>query len=164
MHARVSEFAEIAADRYGLTIEPIEFPEKGTPTAADAADAVDCDIGAIVKSLVFSVDGTRVLCLTSGAERVDEAALAEWASGAGDDIDADAVSMASPDGVREATGWAIGGVPPICHDEELPALLDPTLREFDEVWAAAGTPTSMWSIDPERLRTLAAADVVAFTE
>ncbi|MFW5948206.1 MAG: YbaK/EbsC family protein [Halolamina sp.] len=158
MHARVTEFADVAAERYGLTIDPIEFPEKGTPTADDAAAAVDCDVGAIVKSLVFDVNGDLVLCLTSGAEQVDESALAEWAG-----VTVDAVSMASPEGVREATGWAIGGVPPICHDTELPTLFDPTLMEFDEVWAAAGTPTSMWSIDPERLREVTGGEVVEFT-
>jgi len=157
MHARVAEFTDIAEERHGLTVDPIEFPEKGTPTAADAAEAVDCPIGAIVNSLVFDADGP-VLCLTSGAERVDEAALAEWAG-----VGADDVSMASPDQVREATGWAIGGVPPLCHETDLPTLLDPALLAFETVWAAAGTPTSMWEIDPERLRELADAAVVEFT-
>lgn len=159
MHARVSEFAETVAARHGLTVDPIEFPEKGTPTADDAAEAVDCPVGAIVKSLVFEVGDDLMLCLTSGAEHVDEAALAAWA-----DVDESAVSMASPEQVREATGWAIGGVPPLGHDTDLPTLLDPSLLEFDEVWAAAGTPTSMWSVDPERLRELTDAEVVEFTE
>lgn len=158
MHARVTEFTETAAEQHGLSVDPIEFPEKGTPTAEDAAAAVDCPIGAIVKSLVFDVDGETVLCLTSGAEHVDEAVLAAWA-----DVSADDVSMAAPERVREVTGWAIGGVPPLGHDTDLPTLLDPTLLEFDEVWAAAGTPTSMWSIDPERLRALTDAEVVEFT-
>ncbi|GAB7095107.1 hypothetical protein JCM30237_22600 [Halolamina litorea] len=159
MHARVTEFVETAEDRYGLAIEPVEFPEKGTPTAADAAEAVECEIGQIVNSLVFDVDSQPVLCLTSGAERVDEAALAAWA-----DCEVDDVSMASPELVREATGWAIGGVPPICHETDLTTLLDPALLDYDTVWAAAGTPTSMWAIDPERLREIAGATVVSFTE
>ncbi len=192
MHERVGEFVGIAAERYGLTVEPIEFPEKGTPTAADAAEAVDCEIGQIVNSLVFSVegspasrggedggspasrggedggspasragedDGHPVLCLTSGANRVSEAAIADWAG-----VDASAVSMASPELVREATGWAIGGVPPICHDTDLPTIFDPALLEFETVWAAAGTPTSMWSVEPERLRALAEAETVDVTE
>ena len=159
MHERVGEFVGIAAERYGLTVEPIEFPEKGTPTAADAAEAVDCEIGQIVNSLVFSVDGDPILCLTSGANRVSEAAIADWAG-----VDASAVSMASPELVREATGWAIGGVPPICHDTDLPTIFDPALLEFETVWAAAGTPTSMWSVEPERLRELAEAETVDVTE
>lgn len=159
MHGRVVEFAEMAEDRYGLSIDPIEFPEKGTPTAADAAEAVDCEIGQIVKSLVFAVDDDLVVCLTSGAEHVDEAALAEWAG-----VDVSAVSMADPEAVREATGWAIGGVPPICHVTDLTTLLDPALLEFETVWGAAGTPTSMWEIEPTRLRDAAGAEVVRFTE
>lgn len=159
MHARVAEFVETAEERYGLTTEPIEFPEKGTPTAADAAEAVDCDVGQIVNSLVFSVAGDPVLCLTSGSNRVSEAALASLGG-----HDEDATSMASPEMVREATGWAIGGVPPLCHATDLPTLLDPDLLTFDQVWAAAGTPTSMWAIEPDRLRELAGAEVVDVTK
>ncbi|MEF8802548.1 MAG: YbaK/EbsC family protein [Halolamina sp.] len=159
MHARVREFVETAEQRYGLSIDPIEFPEKGTPTAADAAEAVDCDVAQIVNSLVFAVAGEPVLCLTSGGNRVSEAALASWAG-----MDEDAVSMASPAQVREATGWAIGGVPPLCHATDLPTLLDPDLLTFDQVWAAAGTPTSMWAVDPDRLRELADAEVVHVSE
>lgn len=159
MHARVTEFTETARDRYDLTVDPVEFPEKGTPTAADAADAVDCDIAQIVNSLVFDVDGEPVLCLTSGGNRVSEAALADWAG-----VEASAVGMADPELVREATGWAIGGVPPICHATDLETVLDPALLEFEQVWAAAGTPTSMWASAPERLRELAGAEVVDVTE
>jgi prolyl-tRNA editing enzyme YbaK/EbsC (Cys-tRNA(Pro) deacylase) len=159
MHARVSEFAEIVAERHGLTVDPIEFPEQGTPTADDAAEAVDCEIGQIVKSLVFAVGDDLVVCLTSGAEHVDEGKLAAWAG-----VDESAVSMADPERVREATGWAIGGVPPLGHDTDLPRLLDPALLEFETVWAAAGTPTSMWDVDPERLRELTGAEVVDVTE
>ena len=158
MHARVTEFAEVAQDRYGLSVEPVEFPEAGTPTAEDAADAVGCEVGQIVKSLIFSIDGDPVLCLTSGAEHADEGAIAEWAG-----VETSAVSMASPDLVREATGGAIGGVPPICHEQELPTLFDPALLGYDTVWAAAGTPTSVWEIDPQRLREVTDGDVVEFT-
>lgn len=159
MHARATEFAEVAQDRYGLTVEPVEFPEAGTPTAEDAADAVGCEVGQIVKSLVFDVAGEPVLCLTSGAEHADETAIAQWAG-----VDESAVSMASPELVREATGWAIGGVPPICHEADLPTLFDPALLAYDSVWAAAGTPTSVWEIDPERLREVTDGEVVEFTE
>jgi prolyl-tRNA editing enzyme YbaK/EbsC (Cys-tRNA(Pro) deacylase) len=159
MHERVVEFVETAEERYGVTVDPIEFPEKGTPTAADAAEAVDCDVAQIVNSLVFDVAGDAVLCLTSGGNRVSEAALAEWAG-----VEADAVSMASPELVREATGWAIGGVPPLCHATDCPTILDPDLLAFEEVWAAAGTPTSMWAVDPDRLRDLADAEVTDVTE
>lgn len=159
MHARVAEFVDLAEERYGLTVEPIEFPEEGTPTAADAADAVGCHIDQVVNSLVFDVGGEPLLCLTAGSNRVSESALAAWA-----EVEADAVSMADPEQVREATGWAIGGVPPICHETDLETLFDPALSSRETVWAAAGTPTSMWEIDPERLRTVAAAEAVDVTE
>lgn len=159
MHARVTEFADLAADRHGLSTEPVEFPEEGTPTAADAAEAVGCEIGQIVNSLVFDVGGDPVLCLTSGGNRVSEAALASWAG-----IDEGDVSMASPELVRDATGWAIGGVPPICHETDLVTLFDPTLLSYETVWAAAGTPTSVWEVAPDRLREVADAEVVDVTE
>lgn len=164
MHPRVAEFVETAETAYGLDVDVEEFPEKGTPTAADAAAAVDCSVGQIVNSLVFTVrqaedsDPMPVLCLTSGANRIDEGELA-----AHFDVPADAVSMASPEQVREATGWAIGGVPPICHATAVPTLMDPALLEFDTVWAAAGTPTSVWAVDPERLRDAADAAVADVT-
>lgn len=162
MHARAAEFAELVTDRYGLHIRVEEFPEHGTPTAEDAAAAVDCAVDQIVKSLVFSVgDGPNertVVCLTAGANRVSEAALAEAF-----DVDAETVTMATPDQVRETTGWAIGGVPPICHTTDAPTLFDPRLLDFEEVWAAAGTPSSVWAIDPERLHEVARAEVVDLT-
>lgn len=159
MHARVDEFVETARERYGLSIDVEEFPEHGTPTAEDAAAAVDCAVDQIVKSLLFTVDDDAVLCLTAGGNRVDEAALAgEF------DADSSSVSMASPDRVRDVTGWAIGGVPPICHERSVPTVLDPTLPTFDRVWAAAGTPSSMWAVDPDRLRDLTDASVVDVTE
>ncbi|MFC6726076.1 YbaK/EbsC family protein, partial [Halobium palmae] len=65
--------------------------------------------------------------------------------------------------VREATGWVIGGVPPMCHVADLPTLLDPTLLEYETVWAAAGTPEAVFPIDPERLRDLAGATVADVT-
>lgn len=158
MHSRATEFVEEAEDRYGLAVDVHEFPEQGTPTAEDAADAVDCAVDQIVKSLLFTVDGEAVLCLTAGGNRVDEDALAHQF-----DVDPASVSMASPELVREVTGWAIGGVPPICHERSVHTLMDPTLTTFDRVWAAAGTPSSVWPVDPARLRQVTDARVVDLT-
>ncbi|MCD2198701.1 YbaK/EbsC family protein, partial [Halobacterium sp. KA-4] len=72
--------------------------------------------------------------------------------------------MAEADEVKEATGWSIGGVPPICHATDVSVLLDDTLLDHDEVWAAAGTPTAVWPIEPERLRDLADAEAVDIAE
>lgn len=158
MHPRAEEFAATARERHGLAVDVHEFPEEGTPTAVDAAAAVDCDVAQIVNSLVFDVDGEAVLCLTSGDNRVDESKVAAHFGGP-----ESTASMADPDLVRDATGWTIGGVPPICHDEPVPTIIDPDLMAFDEVWAAAGTPNAVWAVDPETLRDIADADVVDVT-
>jgi len=150
MHPRVSEFAEAARDRYGIEIDPHEFDE-GTKTAQDAADAIGCDVAQIASSLVFVVDDEPIIVVTSGANRVSEDRLA-------DVLEVDAVRMAEPGEVREATGWSIGGVPPFCHDSDLRVLIDETLLVHDEVWAAAGTPQGVFPIDPERIVAIADAE------
>jgi prolyl-tRNA editing enzyme YbaK/EbsC (Cys-tRNA(Pro) deacylase) len=173
MHERAAEFAAVARERYGFDPDVREFPE-GTRTAADAAAAIGCDVAAIASSLVFRVvdegdggagaserpdaDADRVVvAVTSGANRVDEARLAAH-------LGVEGVEMADADGVRAATGWAIGGVPPFAHERDLPVLLDPTLADYDEVWAAAGTPEAVFPVSPGRLREFADAAVVDVTE
>ncbi|RQH03525.1 YbaK/EbsC family protein [Natrarchaeobius oligotrophus] len=147
MHARATAFANQARERYEFEPQIEEFPE-GTKTAAAAAEAVGCDVGQIASSLVFDVDGSLVVSVTSGANRVDERALAER-------FDADAVEMAGPERIKTELGWSIGGVPPFCHDRSVPVLVDESLLEHDTVWAAAGTPEAVFPIDPETLVTFA---------
>jgi prolyl-tRNA editing enzyme YbaK/EbsC (Cys-tRNA(Pro) deacylase) len=156
MHPRAEEFAETAAERYGIEIDVREFDE-GTKTAADAAEVVGCDVAQIASGLVFAADGDPIMVVTSGANRVDEAHLA-------DEIDAEEVEMADPDRVRDATGYGIGGVPPFCHDSDVRTYIDETLLDHDEVWAAAGTPQTVFPVDPERLADLADATPVAVTD
>ena len=150
MHERAAEFTEQASEQYGVDVEVHEFDE-GTKTAADAADAVGCDVAQIASSIVVSADGDPVVVVTSGANRVDLDAVAQRRG-------AREAEMADPGDVKDATGWSIGGVPPICHENGVPVLLDETLLEHDEVWAAAGTPTAVWPVDPKRLRELADAE------
>ena len=120
-----------AAAQQGLEISSIErFPED-TRTARQAADALGCELGQIVKSLIFEADGEVVLVLTSGTNRVDETVIA-GALGEG-------IAKANADAVRDATGYAIGGVPPCGHARELPIFLDRDLLDLDAIWAAAGT-------------------------
>lgn len=152
VHPRAAAFRDRAAERYGLTVTVEEFPD-GTKTAADAADALGCAVDRIASSLVFAVDDDPVVVVTSGANRVDEGRLAAL-------LGADRVATADPDRVRAATGWAIGGVPPICHEDDPPVLLDRTLLGHETVYAAAGTPTAVFEVDPDRLRRLADARVV----
>lgn len=144
------------AGELGLRVAPSRFPD-GTRTAVEAAGAVGCVVDQIVKSLVFVVDDEPVLALTSGANRVDTDRLAD-ALGAAEARKADA------DEVRTATGYAIGGTPPVGHDQPLRTILDPRLLDFDEVWAAAGTPMDVFPLSPVRLRELTGAEVVDVTE
>ncbi len=132
-----------AARERGLEIEVREFPE-GTKTSADAAAAIGCPVSAIAKSLVFTVDGDPVLILMSGDHRLDGAKLAARVGGT-------AARRASLDEVREATGFAAGGTPPFGHARTLRVLADAGLRRHDEVWAAAGTPTTVFPIALDEL-------------
>ena len=141
-----------AARALGLEIEVREFPE-GTRTAEDAAAAIGADVGQIVKSLVFFVDGRPVLCLVSGLNRLDTQRLAVVAG-------ASQVRRASADEVERATGFAIGGVPPFGHTQPLPVYCDRDLMAYDVVWAAAGTPRAVFAIDPQRLVQACRATIV----
>jgi prolyl-tRNA editing enzyme YbaK/EbsC (Cys-tRNA(Pro) deacylase) len=149
----IDRFVE-AARAAGLDPDVRRFPE-GTKTAQDAARAIGCDVGQIVKSLIFMADGRAVLALTSGANRVDEALLAE-AAGAGD------VRRASPDEARAATGFAVGGTPPFGHRERVPSFCDDALLRYTEVWAAAGTPDAVFPLSPQDLVRISEATVGAF--
>lgn len=148
MHERAEAFRDCARQEYDFDPDVVEFPE-GTKTAADAAAAIGCSEAQIASSLAFDVDGDLVVCVTSGANRVREAALADHL-----DAPADAVAMADPERVREALGWAIGGVPPLCHETSVPLLMDRSLLAYETVWAAAGTPSAVFPIDPETLRSM----------
>jgi prolyl-tRNA editing enzyme YbaK/EbsC (Cys-tRNA(Pro) deacylase) len=139
----------------GVAAEIREFPS-GTRTAADAAAAIGTTIGQIVKSLVFAADGRLVLVLASGANRVDERRLAAAAG-------AWRVVRADPADVRAATGFSIGGVPPIGHETPIDTFVDEALLAHDVVWAAAGTPTSVFAIDPAALRRITGARVLRVT-
>jgi prolyl-tRNA editing enzyme YbaK/EbsC (Cys-tRNA(Pro) deacylase) len=163
MHPRAEEFVDRARERYGFEPAVQEFPE-GTHTAADAADAIGCPVGAVASSLVVTLDGTGaddpsgdrdpavaegpdagvVVAVTSGANRVATDRVATH-------VGATEARLADAETVREATGWAIGGVPPFAHDRPLPVLFDPSLDAFGTVWAAAGTPEAVFPVAPGRL-------------
>jgi prolyl-tRNA editing enzyme YbaK/EbsC (Cys-tRNA(Pro) deacylase) len=113
-----------------------EFPE-GTRTAQDAAAAIGCNVGQIVKSLVFLRDGEPVLVLCSGSNTVDAGRLG--------------LAKADADVVRRATGFAIGGVPPYGFPAPLETLIDEDLLGYDEIWAAAGTPRTVFPLAPGEL-------------
>ncbi|GAB3859609.1 YbaK/EbsC family protein [Nocardioides maradonensis] len=118
-------------------------------TAALAAEALGCEVGAIANSLLFEADGAPLLILTSGAHRVDTAKV-------GAELGV-ALRRAKPDFVREHTGQVIGGVPPIGHPAPVPTYLDPWLARHDVVWAAAGHPAAVFSTSYDELRRLTGA-------
>ena len=130
LHPNVVRVVE-AARVLGLEITPRRFPD-GTKTAADAAAAIGVELGQIVKSLIFAVDGEVVLAYVSGSNQLDEKKLALAAGGL-------KCARVDADVVRQATGFPIGGVPPFGHSTQLRVFVDPDLLQYDEVWAAAGT-------------------------
>jgi prolyl-tRNA editing enzyme YbaK/EbsC (Cys-tRNA(Pro) deacylase) len=147
---RSEEQVAAAAAALGLDVEVRTFPQ-GTRTADDAAAAIGCDVAQIVKSLVFVVDDEPVVALVGGADRLDEGKLALAAGGT-------AVRRADADEVRQATGYAVGGVPPFGHARALRCFVDDALLAHDVVWAAAGTPTHVFSSEPGALVAAAGAE------
>ncbi|MEX2654122.1 MAG: YbaK/EbsC family protein [Acidimicrobiia bacterium] len=135
--ASTRRLASFASER-GLDIEISEFPE-GTKTAADAAAAIGCDVAAIVKSLVFTVDGEPVVALVPGDRRLDPESLSRIAGGG-------KVERATLEAVREATGYAAGGTPPFGHAAPIRIFADSSLRRHDPVWAAGGTPSTVFPV------------------
>jgi prolyl-tRNA editing enzyme YbaK/EbsC (Cys-tRNA(Pro) deacylase) len=122
----------------GLEAEVRELADS-TRTAQEAADAVGAEVGQIVKSLVFVDEDGPLLCLCAGDRRVDVAKLGED------------VRQARGNEVREATGFAIGGVPPVGHDRPIRTVIDESLRRFQTVWCAAGTPHAVFPVGTEAL-------------
>jgi len=133
-----------------VTVRQIDKP---TPTAVSAAEYLGCEVGAIASSLVFLADGEPILVVTSGAHRVNTTALAGR-------IGVQAITRATPDDVRAATGQVIGGVAPVGHPAPVRTYLDVALRDHDEVWAAAGIPASLFAIGyADLLRVTGATEV-----
>ena len=139
----------------GVEPQIVEFAES-TRTAEEAARAVGTSVERIVKSLVFAAGDQPILALVSGSNRVAPARLAA-ALGA-------PIRRADADLVRAATGFAIGGVPPIGHATPLPVVLDEDLLQYDTVYAAAGTPNAVFPIAPGDLLRVTGARVVALKE
>ena len=151
----IERFTEAA---HALGIEPAiqRFPD-GTKTASDAAGAIGCDVAQIVKSLVFMADHQPVIAFTSGANRVDPSKLASVAS-------VSETRRATPEEARSATGFAVGGTPPFGYPSPVRSFLDPILLAFEEIWAAAGTPDSVFPLTPATLQGATGAETADFTE
>jgi prolyl-tRNA editing enzyme YbaK/EbsC (Cys-tRNA(Pro) deacylase) len=155
MHERTESFKQQAEGSFGIEVAVHEFPE-GTKTAQDAADVVGCDLAQIASALVFVAD-RLVVVVTSGANNVDTRKLSSLRG-------VHEARMANPEEVSETLGWSIGGVPPFCHETEVPVYLDETLTDYDTVWAAAGTPRAVFPIHPDDIAEHADAEVVDIAE
>ena len=149
MHPNVERVA--AALRSGDAAGEIRELADSTRTADEAATALGVPVGAIVKSLVFTADGDPVMVLASGDHQVDTAAVATA-------LGVDKVRRADADTVRAATGYPIGGVPPVAHSTALRILVDRHLATYDVLWAAAGTPHAVFSTSFDELVRLTGGD------
>jgi prolyl-tRNA editing enzyme YbaK/EbsC (Cys-tRNA(Pro) deacylase) len=158
MHERAREFTDRASREYGFDPDVEEFPE-GTKTAAAAAEAVGCDVAQIASSIAMRADDALVVVVTSGANRVSEPTVADLRG-----VEESAVEMADAAEIKSVLGWSIGGVPPFCHDADVPVYVDETLTTFETVWAAAGTPEAVFPIDPETLVDLSGGEVADVAE
>ena len=135
MHPTAARFQQ-RLHEHGLDVEVQVLPDS-TRTVREAAAAVGCEFGQIVKTLVFMRDGRPVMVLCAGDRRVAAERLG--------------LRAATADEARAATGFSIGGIPPLGHDEPLETLIDESLRRFATVWSAAGTPHALFEADTEAL-------------
>jgi prolyl-tRNA editing enzyme YbaK/EbsC (Cys-tRNA(Pro) deacylase) len=142
-----------AADSLGIEADIVRFSED-TRTAVQAAAALDCELGQIIKSLIFRCDGEPVLALTAGDQRVDTKTLGELCGGV--------IEKAGAEAVRDATGFTIGGVPPFGHLTQLRCFVDRNIGRHEIVWGAAGTPDTVFSIPSARLVGLSGGQVADF--
>ncbi|MFT3872160.1 MAG: YbaK/EbsC family protein [Nocardioides sp.] len=153
-HPAIARFRAEHSTRGG-TGDIVILPDS-VHTAALAAEALGCEVGAIANSLLFDADGAPVLILTSGGHRVDVAKTAAL-------VGVDALRRADPEFVREHTGQVIGGVSPIGHPAPVPTYIDSWLRKYDVVWAAAGHPAAVFSTTFDELVSLTGATEIDVT-
>lgn len=145
-----------ALDRFGLELNVLELTES-TRTASDAAQAIGCEVGQIVKSLVFKTKktGRPILVIASGINRVDEKILAKLVG--------EKIGKADADFVRQQSGFVIGGVPPLGHIQLIETYIDQDLLQYERVWAAAGTPSAVFAVSPTELPRITTGKVVAIS-
>lgn len=153
MLSKSAQNIQDALSKMGIKTNVLELPAS-TRTADEAAKAIGCTVGQIIKSLVFRTKSTHrpILVLASGVNRVNEKTIAK---SVGEEI-----TKADADFTREKTGFAIGGIPPIGHKEKLETIIDQDLFQFDELWAAAGTPHAVFCINSGQLRELIEGKII----
>ncbi len=142
-----------ALNDLGLSLEVVELPDS-TRTSLEAAQALGCQVGQIAKSIVFrALTSSRpILVIASGPNRVDERIIAG--------LIGEGIGKADAEFVRQRTGFVIGGVPPVGHDEPLETFIDQDLFQYGDIWAAAGTPHAVFHLDPADLLRMTNGKVV----
>ena len=144
-----------AAALLGVKPEIVRFPED-TRTATQAATALDCELGQIIKSLIFECDGQPVLALTAGDQQVDTEALGLLCGGN--------IGKADAELVRTATGFSIGGVPPFGHLKQLSCFVDQSIYRYEIAWGAAGTPDTVFALQTAQLERLSGGEITEFVK
>lgn len=149
-----AEKVQQAVRELGYEFTIVEFDES-TRTSVDAANAIGCTVGQIAKSVIFKAaeSGKPVLVLASGPNRVDTKLLSQALG--------EPIAKADASFVRESTGFVIGGVPPVGHLEPMQTFIDQDLFNFDEIWAAAGTPNAVFKLTPQALEAMTGGQVIA---
>jgi prolyl-tRNA editing enzyme YbaK/EbsC (Cys-tRNA(Pro) deacylase) len=142
-----------AAAHLGIEPEIVRFSED-TRTAKQAAAALDCELGQIIKSLIFECDGQPVLALTAGDQQVDTERLGSLCGGQ--------IGKADAELVRKATGFAIGGVPPFGHLNQLSCFIDQSVYRYEVAWGAAGTPDTVFAVQTDQLENLSGGQISEF--
>ncbi len=142
-----------ALQALGLSLQVIELPDS-TRTAVEAAQAIGCQVGQIVKSLVFKGKRSEkpILVIASGSNRVNEKTI--------ESLITEPLGKADADFVRQSTGFVIGGVPPLGHSEALETFIDEDLFQYEEVWAAAGTPHAVFRLKPDDLPRMTGGKII----
>jgi prolyl-tRNA editing enzyme YbaK/EbsC (Cys-tRNA(Pro) deacylase) len=149
-----AEKVQMALQALGFSGEVLELPDT-TRSAAEAAVAIGCDVAQIAKSLVFrkTQSDRPLLVIASGVNRVNEKAISQRVG--------EKIAKADAEFVRQQTGFAIGGIPPVGHTNPIETLIDEDLLQYSEIWAAAGNPNAVFRLTPENLRQLTQGQVIS---
>ncbi len=152
--SKSAQSVQDALSKKGIEAKVVELPAS-TRTADEAAKAIGCQVAQIAKSLIFRTKQTHkaILVLASGINRVNEKTIARHVG--------EEIGKADADFTREVTGFAIGGIPPVGHVQKIETYIDEDLLQYDELWAAAGTPNAVFSLSPLVLEDLTGGKVVS---
>ena len=152
--SKSAQSVQDALSEKGIEAKVVELPAS-TRTADEAAKAIGCQVAQIAKSLIFRTKHTKqpILVLASGVNRVNEKTITQYVG--------EEITKADADFTREVTGFAIGGIPPIGHKQKIQTYIDEDLLQYEELWAAAGTPNAVFSLSPLVIEDLTGGKVVS---